>query len=523
MSMPLSVLLVEDSEDDALLLVHELRRGGYDVKYERVDNPLSMLQALQKEWNLVVADYSMPHFSGTDALRILRERRSDIPFIFVSGTLGEETAIATLKSGAQDYIMKGNLKRLLPSVQRELSELEQRRQRRALEQKLQYLERFEAIGRLAGGIAHDFNNVVSVIMGLAQLGYDEAPASGLARGRFQKISQEAERAGKLTSQLLAFARRQVLQPRNLNLNMVIQGMLSFLRSAVGEAIEIRIALSPELQTIKVDPTQIEQVVMNLALNARDAMPNGGRLLLQTENVTLSNEFCMVHSYGSPGAYALLTVSDTGTGMDSATVEHIFEPFFTTKEVGRGTGLGLATVYGVVKQHGGFINVYSELHEGSTFRVYLPVAAGELSAPVHRAQTQWSLRGTETILVAEDNEALRELARETLVPCGYKVILAANGSEGFRKFEEHAEELHLVILDMVMPFLSGAELYERISARKQNLPVIFTTGHTVDSASLHRQLANGAIFLAKPYAPDVLRRTVRSTLDSPKQSSEIPHS
>jgi signal transduction histidine kinase len=512
MGIPLRVLVVEDSEDDTAMLVRELRLGDYDVTFERVDSPQAMSRALEKDWNVVMGDYSMPHFSGTGALKLLRQKGLDIPFIFVSGTIGEETAIASLKSGAQDYIMKGNLRRLLPSVRRELEEAEQRRQRRILEQRLQQLERFEAIGKLAGGIAHDFNNVIAVVLGLAQLGHDEAPAGSGLRERFRKISDHAERAGKLTAQLLAFARRQVLQTRHLNLNTVVNGMLTFLRTAIGESVELQAHLAPDLEGIEADPTQIEQVLMNLCMNARDAMPNGGRLIVQTGQTEITDEFCQVHTYGSPGRYILLTISDTGTGMDAATAEHIFEPFFTTKEVGKGTGLGLATVYGIVKQHSGFINVYSEPGQGAAFRVYLPITSGTAAPREPNVSARTSARGTETVLVAEDNGALRELARETLVPQGYTVMLASNGQEAVRLFEEDVDKVQLVILDMVMPFLSGLQAYERISAIKPNVPVIFTTGHTVDSESLNGQLARGAVFLAKPFAPDMLRLTVRHALD-----------
>ena len=268
-------------------------------------------------------------------------------FIFVSGTIGEETAVAALRDGAQDYLMKTNLKRLIPAVQRVLREAEERQIRKKMELQVQQLQKFEAIGKLAGGIAHDFNNVIGAILGWAEMGCQEAQAGTVSHDRFQKIRDQANWAGRLTSQLLAFARRQVLQPRKTDLNsLVVEGM-SLLRRVIGEQIDVRVVAAPDLRVALVDPAQIEQVLMNLCLNARDAMPQGGRLIIETQNTEIDQEFCRVHPYARQGSFILLSVSDTGLGMDAATSERIFEPFFTTKEMGKGTGLGLATVYGVV--------------------------------------------------------------------------------------------------------------------------------------------------------------------------------
>src|SRR6266849_10303583 len=448
MSTPLRVLIVEDSEDDTALLVRELRRGGYEPTFERVDTAAGMTAALrQNQWDVVICDYSMPHFSGTDALRLLRTKGSEAPCIVLSGTIGEETAIAALKQGAQDYVMKDNLKRLLTAIQRELHETAQRRERKRLEQQVQELRKFEAIGRLAGGIAHDFNNALGVILGWAQLGYDNVPAHSPLRESFQRIRDQAQRSAGLTRQLLAFARRQVLRPRNVNLNDLVSKMTGLLETATGEQTELKIALTPRPQATKADPTQIEQVLMNLCLNARDAMPQGGRIVVETSNVEIGEDFCRTHSYGHPGRYVLLSVSDTGMGMDAATLDRIFEPFFTTKEMGKGTGLGLATVYGIVKQHGGFMNVYSEPGQGTTFQVYLPASSG-LPGAIELATSEDAQKGgTETILVAEDHDGLRELVRKTLTSQGYSVILASNGRDAVHMFKVNSEEIRLVVLDV----------------------------------------------------------------------------
>ncbi len=514
MSTPLRVLIVEDSEDDTALLVRELRRGGYEPTFERVDTPAGMTAALrQNQWDVVICDYSMPHFSGTDALRLLRTEGSEAPCIVLSGTIGDETAIAVLKQGAQDYVMKDNLKRLLPAIQRELGEAEQRRERKRLEHQVQELQKFEAIGRLAGGIAHDFNNTLGVILGWAQLGYDNVPDNSPVRENFRVIRDQALRSAGLTRQLLAFARRQVLQPRSVNLNDLVSKIAGLLRTAIGEQTELKIALTPGLQATMADPAQIEQVLMNLCLNARDAMPQGGRIVIETSNVEIGEDFCQTHSYGHPGRYVLLSVSDAGVGMDAATLDRIFEPFFTTKEMGKGTGLGLATVYGIVKQHGGFVNVYSEPGQGTTFHVYLTASSGSPEA-IERATSEDAQKGgTETILVAEDHEGLRELVRATLTSQGYTVILASNGRDAVHMFKVNSEEIRLVVLDVVMPFLSGPEAHSQMCAIRPGLPVIFMSGHVAESVSLNSRITAGAAFLQKPCTPQALSRTVRSTLDA----------
>ena len=401
MNTPLRLLLVEDSEDDAVLLVRELTRGGYAVEYHRVDTVDAFKDAVAtQEWDVVISDHSMPHFSGTDALHILRSGGADYPFIFVSGTLGEEAAVAALKTGAQDYVMKNNLKRLVPAVGRELRETGERRERTRLERHIQHLQKFEAIGRLAGGIAHDFNNVLGAIMGWAELAHDDAPPGSRLQERLEKIQVQAQGAARLTAQLLAFARRQMLQRKRVSLNVLVQESTSLMRRVIGEQIEVQIACAPDLRVTMVDPGQIEQVVMNVYLNARDAMPNGGKLTIETRNIEIDEDYCRFHSYARPGSYVMLSVSDTGVGMDAATIEHIFEPFFTTKGIGKGTGLGLATVDGVVRQHDGFISVASRPGLGTNFRIYLRAEDG---APelVEGILDEPPRRGTETILLAED--------------------------------------------------------------------------------------------------------------------------
>jgi two-component system cell cycle sensor histidine kinase/response regulator CckA len=483
-----------------------------------VDLPDTLNFALDaRTWDLVVSDFSMPHFSGMDALRLLRATGSELPFIFVSGTMGEETAVAALQDGAQDFLVKTNLKRLVPAVQRALREAEERRQRKLMEQQVQQLRKFEAIGKLAGGIAHDFNNVIGAIMGWAEMGCEEATPGTSLHDRFQKIRGQSLWAARLTSQLLAFARRQVLQPRNINLSALAVEGVALLRRVIGEQIEVRVLTAPDLRVTLADPTQIEQVLMNLCLNARDAMPDGGQLIIETQNVEIDEEYCRVHPYARQGSYVLLAVSDTGVGMDAATTERVFEPFFTTKEVGKGTGLGLATVYGVVKQHGGFIHLYSELGKGTTFRIYLPATSGA-PEPREPKTDERTPKGTETILLAEDNEGLREAAHEMLQRLGYRVILASNGAEAIELFKANSRQIDLVILDIVMPHLSGPAAYSQMAAIQPDLRAVFATGYTAETASLNSTLEKGVPILQKPYSMKNLGQIVRGTLDRARSVS-----
>ena len=514
MPPPLRALLVEDSEDDALLLVRELKRGGYDIEHLRVDSSVALHSALDSgKWDIVLSDYSMPGFSGTEALSVLRGRNVDIPFIFVSGTIGEEMAVSALKSGAQDYVLKGNLKRLLSAVERALREAEGKKERRRLETQVNQLARFEAIGRLAGGIAHDFNNVLGSILGWAELGQGDLPEGHRARERLLKIRAQAERAAALTRQLLAFARRQVLQPQNLDVNALVSESVSLMGKVIGENVHIELSLAPEMEPAWADASQIEQIVMNLCINARDAMPNGGRLAISTQATELKPDANEYRPYIRPGRYILLSVADTGTGMDTVALDHIFEPFFTTKEPGKGTGLGLATVYGIVKQHNGIIEVESEQGKGTRFRVYLPVGAGAVAAREKKPAIEVR-RGTETILIAEDNDDLREAAREMIEALGYRVLLAHDGEEAVQIFSENSKAIDLVLLDVVMPRMKGTVALAAIAAIKPGMPAIFTTGYASEADSLAANRRKRVAILQKPYGTATLGQQIRALLDEP---------
>jgi len=385
---------------------------------------------------------------------------------------------------------------------------------RAMERQLRQAQKFEAIGQLAGGVAHDFNNVVGAILGWTELGLEQNRANPQVSERFSRIREQAERAAALTRELLAFARRQVLQPQAVDINSITSGLVSFLDKVIGKNIELKV-ITAAVDAVKADPTQLEQVLMNLCLNARDAMPDGGRLLIETEMVELDDSYCRFYPYVTPGRYAVLSVSDTGMGMDSETRERIFEPFFTTKERGKGTGMGLATAYGIVKQHGGFIHVYSEPGQGTLFRVYLPAqegAATEGAAPKAPVPAHVEMRGSETILIAEDHESIREMARQILLSLGYRVLSACDGEEALKLCEK--ESPALAILDVVMPKLGGAAVASKLTALFAGLPILFTSGYSQDSENIAPATAN-ARYLQKPYSPTTLGRVVREILDQAK--------
>ena len=351
----------------------------------------------------------------------------------------------------------------------------------------------------------------------SEVGEDEAPKGGKLQERFTQIRNQAERAAGLTRQLLAFARRQVLQPVNLDVNKSISEIRSFLDCGMEESIEFKTILDPHLDVMCGDASQVGQITMNLCINARDAMPRGGRLIVETHNVDIDKEFCRRNSEARPGRYVMLVISDTGIGMDPETVDRLFEPFSAPKDISKGKGLGLATVYGIVKQHGGFVNVTSEVGKGTTFRVYFPSSTGRASqAQSSKATT--SVTGNETILVAEDHEGMRAVADEILTSHGYTTILAADGLEALRLFRQDPTRIDLAILDVATPGLSGTEAFAQMSVIRPDLPVVFTSGHTAESASLNSKISAGAAFLQKPFALKALCQIVRSTLNRHRPSS-----
>ncbi|HEY6158645.1 MAG TPA: response regulator [Gemmatimonadales bacterium] len=387
-------------------------------------------------------------------------------------------------------------------------------ERHLLESQLRQAQKMEAVGRLAGGIAHDFNNLLTAVLGSVDLVLDELGPEAPARGDVEEIRKAALRAGELTRQLLAFSRQQVLAPQVLDLNALVANMGKLLRRLIGEDVELRTALAPDLGAVKADPGQMEQVIANLVVNARDAMPAGGRLTVETANAELDKDYADQHFPAPPGSYVLLAVSDTGTGMDPETKGRIFEPFFTTKEKGKGTGLGLATVYGVVKQSGGYIWVYSEPGQGTAFKIYLP-RVREAPGPARPGPAPAApLRGSETLLLVEDDEMVRHLVSRMLKSRGYTVLAASDGTHALRQLESHRGAIDLLITDVVMPGMSGREVAQRVAALQPQAKVLYLSGYTDDAIVRHGMLEPGIAFLQKPFSADVLARKVREVLDAP---------
>ena len=641
---PLSVLIVEDSATDMKLLVQSLQKLGRPIEFDRVEDEAAMRAALTaRTWDLIVSDWSLPRFSGLAALTVAKQVDLDLPFIIVSGTIGEEMAVEAMRAGAHDYVLKGKLARLVPIVERELRDSERRRQQRraedalrisearfrhlaesgivgiaiadiagnfhdanqafldmvgysrgemqsgavrwtdmtppewrasdavaveriqrngvapiyekelirkdgtllsiltgsamldhlmcisfvadlterkraekalaASEEQLRQAQKMDAVGRLAGGVAHDFNNVLSVILPYAQLIRDDLALADPLRGYAEEIYKAGARAADLTKQLLMFSRQQVMEPQVLDLNVVLGNMHKMLRRLVGEDVELTMVAEQSLGGVKADRGSVEQVIMNLVVNARDAMPTGGTLTIETTNVVLDEEYEMSHLGVKAGHHVMLAVSDTGIGMDKATQARIFEPFFTTKAKDKGTGLGLSMVFGIAQQSGGSVAVDSEPGRGTTFRIYLP-RVNETAVASSPTVATSILEGTETILLVEDEDQVRAAASNILRRNGYIVIEARNGGEAILICEKRPERIHLLLTDVVMPLMSGPDLATRLVALRADMRVLCMSGYIDDSILRHGVLESKIAYLQKPITRDSLTRKVRQVLDAP---------
>jgi len=381
-----------------------------------------------------------------------------------------------------------------------------------LEEQLRQAQKMETIGRLAGGVAHDFNNILTAILGFAELLLVRLDEDEGGRKYVEQIRNAAERAAALTNQLLAFSRRQILQLKILNLNLMVTNIEKMLYRLIGEDIELVTLLDPQLGQVEADPAQMDQVLMNLAVNARDAMPDGGKLTIETKNVYLDEDYARQYMEVKPGPYVMLSVSDTGVGMDAETQAHLFEPFFTTKDVGQGTGLGLAMIYGIIKQSNGYIWVYSEVDQGTTFKIYLPRLEETIQPEVKPSDTFEIQEGDETILLVEDAEMVRTLGEKILTQSGYAVLMACNGAEALRLCREYTDPIHLLLTDVVMPGMSGRELADQVTLMHPETKILYMSGYTDETIVHHGLLKPGIAFLQKPFSTSELTRKLREILD-----------
>jgi two-component system cell cycle sensor histidine kinase/response regulator CckA len=518
---PLRLLHLEDNPVDAELITATLMEGNIPCQSQLVDTRQAFVAALKEgRMDLILADYSIPGFDGMTALILARQHCPDVPFLFVSATIGEELAIDAMHQGATDYVLKQRLGRLVPSVQRALRELDDRAERKRAEEALRQSEKqfrqsqkMEAVGRLAGGIAHDFNNLLTIIMGYSQVLLTELGPQHPLRGKIEETLKAGERAATLSRQLLTFSRKQSLDPKILSLNTAVTSLESLLRRLIGEDIQLVSKLDPTNGRLRADQAQLEQVLVNLVVNARDAMPKGGTLTIETAQVELTRSPVYHLTPLLPGPYVRLAVSDTGCGMNRMTQSHIFEPFFTTKGEGKGSGLGLSTVFGIVTQSGGAIDVTSRVGHGTRFDLYFPSVESDILTTAPTQPLGQPQRGTETILLVEDEPSVRTLVRDELRKLGYRVVEAKNGVEACLLATQQAASLQLLLTDVVMPGMGGRELAQHLSVIRPDLRTLFISGYMDDVGIMAGQEEGTSSFLQKPFTPEVLGRAVRNLLDA----------
>ncbi len=519
-STPLYVLLVEDSEEDAELIVLELKRGGYEPEFRRVDTSEGLMRALDEQsWDLVLSDFSMPNFSVSEALAMVQRRETDLPFVIVSATIGEEAAVEAMKAGAHDYVLKHRLSRLVPAVQRELRESALRRERRALEDQLRRAQKLESLGLLAGGVAHDFNNLLTGILGNASLVLDVTPPDSEVRGMLQDIIRASERAADLTRQLLAYAGKGKFVIEPVDASAVVRDIGDLLRSSVPRTVELALDLAPDPPRIEGDPTQIQQLVMNLILNAVEAAgekPGMVRIATGVREIGRADDITQFRpDPPPPGRYVSIRVSDNGCGMSEIVKAQIFDPFYTTKFTGR--GLGLAAALGIVRSHRGAIAVQSAEGRGSTFDVLLPAmtsAAAFKHPKTGEPAAVFSSAGV--VLIIDDEELVRRAARSTLEHFGYTVFEASDGRDGADLFSRLHDRISAVLLDLTMPHMDGYDVWRYIRRIRSDMAVVITSGF--EEADAMRQFTDdpALLFLKKPFTASGLGNKIGAALERGKR-------
>jgi signal transduction histidine kinase len=520
MKSPLNILHLEDDPNDAALVKSALESDGIACETTCVQNRDDFVAVLEHGGiDMIFSDFSMPAFDGLSATQIAHARWPELPVILVSGTLGEERAIDALKSGATDYVLKERLVRLAPAVRRAMQEVKERAERKQLETQLVEAQKMEVLGQLAGGVAHDFNNILAVIMGYSDILIADLDPENPLRNHAEQIRHASEQAAGLTRQLLVFSRKQKVQAIVLDLNSVVADLNQMLQRIINENIEMTIVPGKEIGHVKADAGYVGQVLMNLVVNARDAMPEGGKLSIATSNVTLDETYARIHPGVTPGDYVLLSVSDTGMGMTDEVKAHLFKAFFTTKLAGKGTGLGLATCQTIVKQCGGHIGFYSEPGQGATFKIYFPRIDQPLDVAARALPTGPIPRGTETVLVVEDDSSLRHLAGSILTAQGYEVLMATNGQDALRVAHNHTgSPIRLVVTDVIMPLMGGKAMADWLEITYPDLKILFTSGYTDDAITQQGVFEPGVAFLSKPYSPATLACKVRQMLDNQTDSA-----
>lgn len=518
MTTLLRVVHFEANPQDADRIEALLNGGGLPCSIRRVETRSTFVSALSEgQVDLILAEFSMPECDEGAALALAQQSAPDVPFIFISAVLTETLCIQQMQRGATDCIPKEALGRLVPSVRRVVRERQTRMARRQAEEallqsemQLRQLQKLEVVGRLAGGLAHDFNNLLTVIMGHSQVLLSEMGPDHPLRNRVEEMQKAGDRARILIRQLLTFSRKQPSGAKVLGLNATLSNVETMLRRLIGADIQLTLRLSVDDLRIRADPTLIEQIVMNLVVNARDAMPTGGKLTIEAAAADLNHQPRHCVNPISPGQYVRLSVSDTGCGMSSEVKEQMFKPFFTTKEEGKGTGLGLSTVFGIVTESGGGIDVISEIGAGTRFDVYLPRVMSEIETPIDDNVTVQSVEGHETILLVEDEEDVRVLIRDELRKLGYRIIEARNGVEACLVATPHIGKLKLLLTDIVMPGMNGTELARHLRVVKPELKLLFISGYTDDVGIGAGDPASA--YLQKPFTPEALASSVRELLD-----------
>ena len=516
MSQPVHILYIGESGAEAVAA--ELRRGGWQPTFELVLSSVHLDLVLGGNWDIAISDFAFGEFGAIEALRLIQQRGVDLPLIVVSARAVEAEVLEALKAGAADHLTRRNLMRLNAAVEREIRAAKARRDRVRLEEQFRQAQKMEAVGRLAGGVAHDFNNLLTVITGYSDLLLSSRDLKDNQRTALEEIRRSAERGGALTSQLLAFSRRQPMQSRAVQINGLVMQIEKMLRRLIGEDIELVTLPQAAQDTVEADPSRLEQVIMNLVVNARDAMPDGGKLTIETGTVNLGDSFSAMQFGVAPGRYVTISITDTGVGMSEETRSHLFEPFYTTKGAGRGTGLGLATAYGIVRQSAGAIGIISELGKGTTARIFLPLFGGESGVAAESQAAGEAPTGAETVLLVEDEARVRKLIAGVLASRGYHVLEATRGAEALRLCREYKGKIDLAVVDVVMPEMSGPDLVRQIVPLCKGMRVLFISGYTDEAIVHHGIERTGAAFLQKPFMPDALARKVREVLDARSNSA-----